>query len=356
MKEILILVAVFLASLALVRLYGKQATRMGILDRPNERSAHQRATPRGGGLVVVSLWMLTCILLAAAGLVPSSIIKCLILPGLLVATVGYLDDLRGLSARSRALCHLLAAAICLGSIGGMPSITIGAHALSLGWLGGMVALLAIAWSINLYNFMDGMDGLAGTQALVIFATGGAFLWDATAHGLAIAAWAAAASVAGFLWWNRPPARVFMGDVGSGWLGFLVAAFAVIGEIQYKVPVLLWMILYSAFLLDATVTLLRRIFRGEAWYVAHRSHAYQRLHHQGKWSHGAVLRSMLFLDLILAGMAAIAHRWPVALPWMAVFALILNGAVLIAIEIMAPMVGTPNTEPTNSANPNPAGRG
>jgi len=249
----------------------------------------------------------------------------ILLPGALgVAVVGLIDDAYGLSAKSRAAVHLAASMLTVLLLGGVESLDIGTRLLPLGLLLGSLATgLLISWSINLYNFMDGIDGFAGTEAIFVFGSGGAFLWHAGAVALGISALILAATVAGFFVWNRPQAKIFMGDVGSGFLGFMGLAFAVIGEKYYSVPVLIWVILYSVFWVDASLTLIRRISRGESWYTAHRTHAYQKLRHQLGWSLEKILKGTLCLNGLLAVIAywSMTHRQFLTLGCLLAFGLV-----------------------------------
>jgi Fuc2NAc and GlcNAc transferase len=187
----------------------------------------------------------------------------------------------------------------------------------------------------MFNFMDGMDGLAAMEAIFVFGVGGYILWERSQSMMAASALVLAAAVAGFLVWNRPPARIFMGDAGSGFLGFMVGAFAVLSMVLYQVPILVWIILYAVFWYDATATLIRRILAKEKWYAAHRSHAYQRLHHLAKWSHARVLKHAIGLNLLLAALALIGYENPGLLPALLAIALILLTVVYGAIERIAP---------------------
>lgn len=330
------LLLAFVASWFFVGRFRVYALTKGLLDNPNARSSHTLATPRGGGLVFVLLW-----LVAGAGSVLLGVWSfpqaLAFLPGaLLLAGVGYWDDHHDLPARWRALVHFGMAGGSVMALGGVDAVGLGVTDLPLGWLGAGLAVFAVVWSINLFNFMDGTDGIAGVEVLFVLGVGGFFLWQAGGAALAIPAWVLAAAVAGFLLWNWPRARIFMGDVGSSVLGLLIAVFALAGEVWFDVPVVLWVILYGVFWFDATVTLARRVMAGERWYAAHRSHAYQRLHRPLGWSHGRILWGVIVVNSVLAGLALWAH----AMPEMRLVAL--GGAVVVLcityglVERVAPM--------------------
>lgn len=252
--------------------------------------------------MIVAVWLSLFLVFCAPSLRVADVLAVAI-GALAVAVAGFVDDVKGLRARSRFAVHVLAAVLlAFWPLNAMISLNSGFWIWNLGILVPLLAGFLAVWSINLFNFMDGMDGLAGAEAVWVFGVGGWLLWRAGGEPMALAAWILAAAAAGFLVWNRPSARVFMGDVCSGFLGFLVAAFAFIGEYRYGVPALAWGILYGLFVVDASLTLLRRILRGERWYSAHRMHAYQRLHHQGGLSHLSVLAYANGVNAFLAVLA------------------------------------------------------
>jgi len=169
------------------------------------------------------------------------------------------------------------------------------------WLIIPVLILGIVWMTNLFNFMDGSDGLAAMEAIIILSMGGYFFFMSNAIDFAILSWGLAALVAGFLTWNWPAAIIFMGDSGSCFLGFVIAILALISYKLYSVPIMPWIILTSLFWFDATITLLRRILAREKWTEAHKVHAYQRLIQFG-WSHFEVLLGATIINLMLVILA------------------------------------------------------
>lgn len=253
-------------TLLLVRGAIGYAHRRGMLDQPGQRRSHQLPTPRGGGIGMV-VAMLVCLPGVLSGLPaawPASVIASLFAALVLVALAGWWDDHRSLPVLPRLGAQLLAV--------GLFSLSLLATGLSWWWL--PVLLIGGAWSINLHNFMDGIDGLLAQQAIFVGAGLALLAWAAAQPALAVAAAALAASALGFWYFNRPPARIFMGDVGSGSVGLLIFAFsAMLWRIEH---VLLWpaLILSSAFTVDASLTLLTRMWRGRRWYTAHREHLYQ----------------------------------------------------------------------------------
>ena len=259
----------FIAATALVAGVGtglarRYALRRGLVDAPGERRSHLLPTPRGGGVAVVVAWLpaLAGWAWAAPG---AAVAATLVATGtLLVAAVGWIDDHRPLSPWLRLAVHALAAALLAAaawSLAGDALLALAAFVL------GMVL-------VNAWNFMDGIDGLAASQAVIVAAAYGAVAGGAAGLvGLALAA-----ACAGFLPWNFPRARIFLGDVGSGALGHALAALAVLAAAARPEPAGWPLLLLPplAMLVDTALTLLRRMVRGERWWTPHVSHAYQRL--------------------------------------------------------------------------------
>lgn len=330
----LILVA-GLVSLMITGRVRQYALRNDVLDRPNERSSHSAPMPRGGGLAILLSSILT--LLAGSALHQVEPRHALaIIPGLIIlGTVGWLDDHGGVGAGTRLAMHLLSATAALTVLGGFPALRIGQSEVHLGLAGAAVAAVGIVWSINLFNFMDGIDGIAGSQGVIIFGAGGLLFHVRGAPSLATTSFVLAAACSGFLYWNWPPARIFMGDVGSGALGFAIAVLAVAGERGGGVPLLTFGMLGAVFLADATITLVRRVRRGQNLAVAHRDHAYQRM--ARAWgAHRPVTLGAGVTSLGIAGVALATTVWPdlLTVSWLGVI-LTLAG-VAIAIERRAPM--------------------
>ncbi|MEO6361698.1 MAG: glycosyltransferase family 4 protein [Caldimonas sp.] len=262
------------ASWALTSSVRRHAVQSGLLDRPNERSSHSVPTPRGGGIaIVVSYLGLVGAALGAGGIDPR-LAAALLGAGGVVAVLGFVDDLYSLSARWRFLGHAAAAAWVLYWLGPLPSVPVFGAVIDLGIAAALLSALYLVWSVNLFNFMDGIDGIASLEAIAV-SLGGAFVWWLTQpQGDWRMAVAFAACVAGFLVWNFPPARIFMGDAGSGFLGCVVATLALWSSHTASHLFWSWFILGGCFMVDATVTLVRRVARGQRFNEAHRSHGYQ----------------------------------------------------------------------------------
>jgi FlaA1/EpsC-like NDP-sugar epimerase/UDP-N-acetylmuramyl pentapeptide phosphotransferase/UDP-N-acetylglucosamine-1-phosphate transferase len=309
-----------------------------ILDLPNDRSSHADPTPRGGGLAIAAVCLAGIALLWALGAVAPSVAAALLGGGAMIAAVGWVDDRQSLSRRVRAGVHVAAAAWAVLWLGGLPELRVGGLTLQLGWAGTLLAVCGVVWMVNLYNFMDGIDGIAGVQAVVAGTAGAVFLLAGGHLGLASVALLVAGAGLGFLGWNWSPARIFMGDVGSGLLGFLFAALALASERGGGVPLLVWVVLLGVFVFDATATLLRRVARGERWYEAHCSHAYQRAAHAG-WTHREVCRAVAALDVVLAMVAAWMLTGPLRVA-AALVALAVLAAAYLVVERTRPMFTGP----------------
>jgi Fuc2NAc and GlcNAc transferase len=256
------------------------APRMGLVQAPNARSSHTRPTPRGGGLAIAVAVVLAATVL---GLWPIAALTAII------AALGFADDLRDLSPALRFPIQTLVFIALLWTTGPLPPIPLPFGLALSGLVLPAILLLIGLWWLNLFNFMDGIDGIAGSQAVLLLAGSTLIWWSAEPAAwqspiLALAL-AGAAATAGFLLRNWPPARIFMGDAGSNALALLIFAIALAtiasGQFAYQ-P---WLVLPSVFVTDATVTLLRRIARGERPWHAHRRHAYQQL--SRLWGHRRV---------------------------------------------------------------------
>ncbi|MDR9874050.1 glycosyltransferase family 4 protein [Pseudomonas allii] len=270
----LVFAAVLLVSLLLTWVLRRYALSRSLMDIPNGRSSHSVPTPRGGGVAIVLTFLVALVLVALAGWVSWNAAWPLLGAGALIAVVGFLDDHGHIAARWRLLAHFSAAIWALCWIGGLPTISLAGVELDLGWFGHVLAALYLVWMLNLYNFMDGIDGIASIEA-VCACSGACLVYWLTGHeSLMLAPMLLAVAVLGFLYWNFPPAHIFMGDAGSGFLGVVIGVLSL--QAAWVAPQMLWvwLILLGVFVVDATFTLGRRLLRGDKVYEAHRSHAYQ----------------------------------------------------------------------------------
>ena len=293
-------IVAMLASAALTGLALLVLRRCGIYDRPNARSLHSRATPRGGGAaavaVVVVMWIgLDWPLDRGEAVLFTAVV--------LIAGSGALGDFRGLDWRVRLGAQAIAVGLAVFGGAWSPVIFGGEFA----WLDRALLMLALLWFVNLYNFMDGIDGLAVCETAFICA---GVIAVAAVAGLGAELGAKGAvlggAALGFLAWNWHPARIFLGDIGSVTLGFLVAWLLI--ELARGGALIAAVILPGFFLLDATVTLIRRTLRGAPFWLPHREHAYQRAVQAGM-SHAGVVVRIGILDLALAALALVSLRAP-----------------------------------------------
>ena len=316
----------FLGTRALIPLLSRTA----VLDRPNERSLHAVPTPRGGGIAVILAILSAWLVAIAAGAVPQRL-PAVVGGAAVLAAVSWFDDRRGLAPAPRLVAHIAAVAVGLLALRPTGQLVhdwlMPAGPVFQGWLPPALdiagAALLWVWFVNLFNFMDGIDGLAGSEAaaiaagLLLFATVGA----GRDPGLAMLAAPIGAAAIGFLVWNWAPARIFLGDVGSVPLGYLLGFLLlfVAARGHWRIAV----ILPLYFLADATITLLRRLARRERVWQAHRQHFYQRAVRRGL-THAAVASRVIAANFVLIGSGwAAENGWGVA-------AVALAAAVVLAL--------------------------
>lgn len=312
------LIAVMVALSALVawgvaELVYHSAEALRLVQAPNHRSSHVQPTPNGGGLGIVVAGSL-----AGVGLVLFSgwTLGWFVL-GLsaLLAAVGLLDDIQHLPARVRFGVQVAVCAGLLFWLGDLPRLTFSAGLeLELGgWILSGLLLLAGVWWINLFNFMDGIDGIAGAQAVFILLGGAVLSAWVNAEVMSSPVWVlmlcVVAATVGFLLLNWPPAKIFMGDVGSTWLAFMVFALALLSVQAGWLSYATWLVLAAVFVTDATMTLTTRLLRGERWYEAHRNHAYQKLARHWGGHRPVTLRAVAVNMLWLAPLAGACTAWP-----------------------------------------------
>ncbi len=303
-----------------------------ILDYPGERSLHDRPVPRLGGLAILAALLIT-VPYALWVYPPSAGLPALIVGVILLGAVSFWDDLRGLPVAVRLGAHLCAALLLLFWGFGLQDLHIpGIGLLPLGWGGNLITILFVLWFANLYNFMDGMDGFAGGIGVIGFSCLALLGWWSGHQLLAGLAILIAAGNLGFLMLNFPPARIFLGDVGSIPMGFLAAGFSLWGVRDGIFPLWVPVLVFSPFIADATITFFRRVFRGEKVWRAHRSHYYQRLVLLG-WGHKKTVLAEYLLMAAAGGSALALHFGRDdgntalgLLLWIAVY-----GAVALAIE-------------------------
>jgi Fuc2NAc and GlcNAc transferase len=308
-----------LSALILTWMVRNYALKHDVVDTPSIRSSHQATMPRGGGLSIVVVFLAVIAFLFADGMMPTRYFLSLLAGVVLIGGIGFVDDHSHVPPVHRFAVHLVAALAAIYLVGGLPALPVGDTTVDLGWAGLILATIFLIWLTNLFNFMDGIDGIAAAEAIFI-AGAAAVLGDTDAAGfINILLIGLAAACTGFLIWNWPPARIFMGDVGSGFVGFALGVVALISSATEHLSIFSWLILAGVFVSDATVTVIRRMYRGERWYEAHRSHAYQRCSRR-LGSHLKVTFSVVAINVVwLLPIAALAASYPGFGWWLTILA-------------------------------------
>lgn len=334
-----LLAAVFFAAFGLTRRLCSPASGLSLFDHPNERSLHAMPIPRTGGLAIfggvlaglvlslvlewsnVQAWLGVSAGQAEAG-------RWILGLTLALGAVSFWDDRGGLSPAFRLSVHALAA---VGTVWGtglqVTTVAVPAFGtVSLGWLAVPATVLFFMWMTNLFNFMDGMDGFAGGMSVLGYGFLGYIAWNGGHQFIMVVSFLVAAAAGGFLYYNLPPARIFMGDVGSVSLGFVSAALVVMGVQDGLFDIWVPLLIFSPFIADATVTLVRRLMKGEQVWRAHRKHYYQRLVLAG-WGHRRTVL-MEYVLMLACGMSAVAYvrageswRLAILLGWMGAYLLL-----------------------------------
>lgn len=290
----------------------RYAVLLGLIDVPNHRSSHVKPTPRGGGLAFASAYCL--------GLFFLQYWLDLNLPGLsiffagcvLMVGVGIWDDIKPISAKCRFMAQFFAVAGLFLSLGYFPPIAIGVYQIGQSFIYQSVVLIAFIWLINLYNFMDGIDGIAVLEAIFIAVSGILLLGYFAPHAVTLPLFILlAACMLAFLPLNWAPARLFMGDVGSNFIGYLLVFLIFLTVQEHSLTVWSWLIILGYFIVDTSFTLVRRLVARQCFYHAHRSHAYQILSRHWK-SHAKMCHFVLLINVIwllpLAILSQIYAHW------------------------------------------------
>jgi len=300
MKFILLLIALLLiVSYLLTWLIKNFSTKNRILDIPNERSSHLLPTPRGGGLAIIIAWYIGITSLFFFGEVSRNLYFAL-LSGILLAVISLLDDVFDIRPVIRLSVQTITVIIAFILLKGIHTVYIGDNDLFPMIILYTITIVGMVWFINLYNFLDGIDGYASFEAITI----GLALYFITGQSINLILIAA---VSGFLIWNWPKARIFMGDVGSTQLGFVIVVLGVYFHNEHKLSIICWLILLAPFWFDATLTLFRRWRNNEKLSQAHRKHIYQRLVQSG-FSHLKVDIFLSLINLILIFMVFICMKY------------------------------------------------
>jgi len=285
----MIYIILFLISFTFTYFIKNYAIKKSLVAEVNERSSHSVATPHGGGIAIALTWFAALGYCFFAQLIDSQLFFAL-LAGVIIALVSFFDDIYELSAKLRILMQSLTALLGLYFLGGFESLNLFFFEIQNPFFTNIFAFLLIVWFINLYNFLDGINGYAGSEAVFLAFAG--FILFGGEHFLMLAM-----AVLGFLFWNYNKAKIFMGDVGSTLLGYNIAIFTLYYANVESVNLWIWITLFGVFWFDATLTLLRRKRNGEKLSQAHKKHAYQRLTQSG-WSHFKVTNYAMMLNCIV----------------------------------------------------------
>ena len=262
----------------------KYAHKNLLLAEVNERSSHSVPTPHGGGIAIAITWFLGLTYLFFLDEIDNKLYYALMV-GIIIALVSYMDDLYELSPKIRLMIQSLVAFVGLYILGGFNELNLFFITLDNQYITNIIAFFMIIWFINLYNFLDGIDGYAGSEAIFLGIAG--FFFFGGNHFLIFIV-----SILGFLIWNWHKAKIFMGDVGSTLLGYTVAMFTIYYANIESTNLWIWLILFSLFWFDATLTLFRRYINKEQLSKAHRKHGYQRLVQYGLRHNEVVLFSII----------------------------------------------------------------
>lgn len=317
-KYLIVITLTFIFSWLIIYLLTIFSHRIKILDHPNERSLHSMPIPRTGGLAIF-LAVLFGVLVITFEYEMKPLIYYFLIGGGVVMLVSFIDDCINLNAGIRLAAHILATfPIIYGGI-----LFDSTHVTGIQWalptsISIVLSVVLIVWLINLYNFMDGIDGLAAGMVIFGFSTFALFGGMAGNELFTVFNLIIVAATLGFLIFNFPPARIFMGDVGSSTLGFFAAGFLLWGSKDGIFPFWIGVLILSPFIIDATVTLIRRLFRGDKIWQAHKTHYYQRI--AQRWGHkktvlleysimlGCSLSAILIIDLSVFTQMIVIAIW------------------------------------------------
>lgn len=329
---ILSLFIFFVLAFAMTYFMRAYALKKNIIDNPNERSSHSIPTPRGGGVAVVCNYLLALAVLMYSQQLTLHIGLTLMGAGFVIALLGFLDDHGHINSMLRLAIHFLVAIGSVISLGGFAEVTI-FNGLQLGFIANIIAVLFLVWLLNLYNFMDGINGIASVEAITTTVSIAILYYVLNTSLNSDLLWLLTACVFGFLLWNFPTAKIFMGDACSGFLGLTLGILALIALKEDLALFCAWIICLGVFVVDATYTLIKRVLSGYKMYDAHRSHSYQIL--SRKWgSHTPVTLAVAAVNLLwLFPIAYITTTQLWAYPEMAVLIAYLP-LIVIAIKLRA----------------------
>lgn len=303
-----IFLPLIIVSVLLTGFICRVSSKGGFYDIPNERSSHHKPTPKGGGITIVLTILICILLLYFNSYMDLNLFVSLFVGITIISVTGFIDDYKNLSVLIRAIIYFMTSVFSLTLIGGFSSISIDSHFINLGWFGSFLGVIFIVWMTNLYNFMDGTDGFAGVQTIFVSLFSIFLLYFSPNLSICLILICLASSTMGFLYWNWPPAKIFMGDVGSCTIGFLFGLLAIYSDKQGIISFAVWLIMLSPFFGDATFTLIRRMVKREKWYRAHNSHAYQKIYQLGVSHHKLAVCLIITHIIIVWPLAYIAHTF------------------------------------------------
>ncbi|MCT7626130.1 MraY family glycosyltransferase [Aliarcobacter butzleri] len=285
----MIYIILLLISFLLTYFIKNYMIKKSLVASVNERSSHTVPTPHGGGIAIAITWFIGLFYLYFIGQIENNLFYALLF-GAVISIVSFFDDIYELSPKLRLIIQAIVAIGGLYFLGGFETLTFGVFDIQNPIITNIFAFFMIIWFINLYNFLDGINGYAGSEALFLAVAG--FILFGENHFLVLAV-----AVLGFLYWNWNKAKIFMGDVGSTLLGYNVAIFTIYYANQEPTNFWIWIILFSVYWFDATLTLIRRKLNKERLSQAHKKHSYQRLTQAG-WSHYKVTNYSIGLNILL----------------------------------------------------------
>lgn len=285
----MIYILFLMMSFYLTYIIKEYAIKKSLVATVNERSSHTVPTPHGGGIAIAVTWFVGLLYLFFSDQIESSLFYALLI-GIVISVVSFFDDLYELSPKLRLIVQFLIAILGLNFLDGFKVLTLGAFDINFSIFTNIFAILMIIWFINLTNFIDGINGYVGSQFVFLGLAGFLLFSDSVFIVLAV-------SVLGFLYWNFNKAKIFMGDVGSTLLGYNIAIFTIYYANIESTNFWVWIVLFSVFWFDATLTLIRRKLNGEKLSQAHKKHAYQRLTQAG-WSHFKVTNFLIILNVFI----------------------------------------------------------
>jgi UDP-N-acetylmuramyl pentapeptide phosphotransferase/UDP-N-acetylglucosamine-1-phosphate transferase len=327
---LIVLILAFTGTFVIIRI----AFKRNLLDIPNIRSSHTCPTPRGGGLAIVLSWYIGLVGLKYLNLIESNLFFAL-LSGSGLAFISFLDDLFSINPRIRIIIQLLTASLGLFFLNGIKELYVDNFGFSFMIILSIIAVFGAVWFINLYNFLDGIDGYASVEAISIAL--GIFLIHNNPVLLVLAL-----AVAGFLIWNWPKAKIFMGDIGSTQLGYILIILGIYFNNTHQFNILGWLILTSLFWFDASLTLYRRWRNKEKLSQAHKKHAYQRIVQYG-FSHQKAILFSIFINIFFIILVVLSEKSVVSYFITFPLCLLINYILIKLIDTRLPFNTSDSTE-------------